>query len=440
MRSHHYQYLSGDSRFDVEMRSLEMCSRNDSRPSINGQTLHDCTVPVLYCTDKRPNETHLQLANNVRKRRARMDDPAMNATSAKFLRERVVVAPMVRGSELAFRMLLRHLYGPITCYSPMMTAETIQDTSETNLFRRDHLSDGDAPLVVQICGNDPRTLREACSTILKEYQHVSGIDFNLGCPQTCAEFGKYGAFLVENEPETALECVRTMKDTIQGTARLSCKIRLLEDLEQTINFAKKLEQAGCDCLAVHCRKRTAKFDGKADLNAGKQVVEALDIPVILNGADITSIEDVKAVLEQTGCTQVMVARPILANPYLFHPESPPPQEMASRYLQFVQKYPVVDHRYLHLHIRWFFRSDCQPPQENAFDPSNWKHRLWNFLHRPYLVQFEQWRDVVMLYCMLGGYDQPEDFKNLPVPTFQTIRAFGKVEQLKRKRKLQTVAS
>jgi len=39
----------------------------------------------------------------------------------------------------------------------------------------------DTPLVVQLCGHEPRVLQAACRTILERYTHVSGIDFNLGC-------------------------------------------------------------------------------------------------------------------------------------------------------------------------------------------------------------------------------------------------------------------
>ena len=44
-----------------------------------------------------------------------------------FLADHVVVAPMVRGSERAFRMWLRSLYGAngLTCYTPMLRADAL---------------------------------------------------------------------------------------------------------------------------------------------------------------------------------------------------------------------------------------------------------------------------------------------------------------------------
>lgn len=47
-------------------------------------------------------------------------------------------------------------------------------------------------LSFQFCGNDPQTLLEAG---LLAQDHCDAIDINLGCPQSVASRGHYGAFL-----------------------------------------------------------------------------------------------------------------------------------------------------------------------------------------------------------------------------------------------------
>ncbi len=63
---------------------------------------------------------------------------------------------------------------------------------------------------------------------------VDIIDLNLGCPQNIAKRGLYGAYLLEQE-EIALKVV---EKCVNMPKPFSVKIRVFEDEERTINFAK----------------------------------------------------------------------------------------------------------------------------------------------------------------------------------------------------------
>ena len=79
----------------------------------------------------------------------------------------LICAPMVRGSELAFRMMVRK-YGVKLCYSPMIKSELLVRgyTCEVALLET---CPEDRPLVVQLSGRDPHVLQEAVSIVLKKY-------------------------------------------------------------------------------------------------------------------------------------------------------------------------------------------------------------------------------------------------------------------------------
>lgn len=138
---------------------------------------------------------------------------------------------------------------------------------------------------------------------------------------------------------------------------VSCKIRVFPKLEDTLNYARMLEEAGCSLLAVHGRTRDEK-DGKkirADWSAIKAVKDALSIPVLANG-NIRHMDDVESLLKETGADGVLSAESLLENPALFagfrtadwivgreesHKDGQLDQaELLVEYLKFCEKYPV----------------------------------------------------------------------------------------------------
>lgn len=89
----------------------------------------------------------------------------------------VWLAPMVDGSELAFRMLCRK-HGATTAYTPMLRAEHVLNAPLPSPCPADR------PLVVQLCGNNPSILGDAVAALAAHYgKHLDGVDLNLGCPQ-----------------------------------------------------------------------------------------------------------------------------------------------------------------------------------------------------------------------------------------------------------------
>ncbi|RZC48479.1 hypothetical protein C5167_016905 [Papaver somniferum] len=223
---------------------------------------------------------------------------------------KLIVAPMVDNSELPFRMLCRK-YGATAAYTPMLHSRIF---TETEKYRTTEFTTckEDRPLFVQFCANNPDTLLEAAQVVAP---HCDYVDINLGCPQRIARRGYYGAFLMDNLP--------LVKSLVEKLAQnlpvpVSCKIRVFPKLEDTLAYARMLEDAGCALLAVHGRTRDEK-DGRkfrADWSAIKAVKDAVRIPVLANG-NIRHMEDVKNCLKDTGVDGVLSAETLLENPALF---------------------------------------------------------------------------------------------------------------------------
>ncbi|KAF5958790.1 hypothetical protein HYC85_006015 [Camellia sinensis] len=223
---------------------------------------------------------------------------------------KMIVAPMVDNSELPFRMLCRK-YGAQAAYTPMLHSRIF---TESEKYRSEEFTTckEDRPLFVQFCANDPDTLLKAARRVEPYCDYV---DINLGCPQHIARRGNYGAFLMDNLP-----LIKSLVEKLVFNLNVpvSCKIRIFPDLQDTINYARMLEDAGCSLLAVHGRTRDEK-DGKkfrADWSAIRAVRSAVRIPVLANG-NIRHIDDAENCLKETGADGVLSAESLLGNPALF---------------------------------------------------------------------------------------------------------------------------
>ncbi|KZV24960.1 tRNA-dihydrouridine(16/17) synthase [NAD(P)(+)]-like [Dorcoceras hygrometricum] len=262
---------------------------------------------------------------------------------------RLVVAPMVDNSELPFRLLCRK-YGAQAAYTPMLHSRIF---SENQKYRSEEFTTckEDRPLFVQFCANDPDILLEAARRVEPYCDYV---DINFGCPQRIARRGNYGAFLMDNLP-----LVRSLVEQLSKNLNVpvSCKIRIFPDLQDTINYAKMLEDAGCSLLAVHGRTREEK-DGKkfrANWDAIRAVRNAVRIPVLANG-NIRHVDDAWQCIKETGVEGILSAESLLENPALFggyrtaewvHENEENTEEgeldqgdLLVEYLKLCEKYPV----------------------------------------------------------------------------------------------------
>jgi nifR3 family TIM-barrel protein len=167
------------------------------------------------------------------------------------------------------------------------------------------------PLSVQVMGRDEELMAEAAEIV--ESAGADVVDINLGCPTSFAARGGVGAAMLK-DLDLLSRVLGAMREKVQG--RLSAKIRAgFDDDHRALDIARVVEDAGCDFLTVHPRKRTDQYRGVADWRIIRAIKDHVGIPVVGNG-DAWYASDFQRMRDETGCDAVMVGRPAIRNPWL----------------------------------------------------------------------------------------------------------------------------
>ena len=228
------------------------------------------------------------------------------------LSNNVMLAPMAGVSDLPWRNLCR-AWGAGYAVGEMLHSR--QDLMGTQKSRtRIVQAQEQAPVAVQLLGNDPAVMAQAAK--LQVAAGADVIDINMGCPakKVCQQAA--GSALLSNEGLVA-DILHAVVVAVPDTP-VTLKIRtgISPEHKNAITIARIAQDAGVAMLTVHGRTRTDRFMGAAEYDTIAAVASAVAIPVIANG-DIDSPEKAALVLAQTGAAGVMIGRAACGRPWLF---------------------------------------------------------------------------------------------------------------------------
>ena len=229
------------------------------------------------------------------------------------IKNKVVLAPMAGISNPTFIKICEgmNLGYAIT---ELISAEAISRENKKTLEMLNGIENINIPVAIQLFGSEPETIAKAAKLITDLYQNVL-IDINMGCPvPKVAVKNQAGSALLKN-PEKVGEIIKAVVEAVN--VPVTVKIRSGWDANSinAVEIAKIVEANGASAITVHARTRAQGYSGKADWNIIKNVVDAVNIPVIGNG-DVISCYDAKRMLDETGCSAVMIGRGLLGNPWL----------------------------------------------------------------------------------------------------------------------------
>lgn len=228
------------------------------------------------------------------------------------IKNRVVLAPMAGVCNSAFRRICKEM-GCGLIYAEMVSDKAISYGNKKTIDML-YMCEEERPIVQQIFGSDVDSFVKAAKYIEQEMK-PDIIDINMGCPvPKVAVRAQAGAALLK-DPNKIYEIVSAVVSAVSVPVSVKIRSGWDKDHINAVEVARVCEKAGASLITVHPRTRSEGYSGKADLSIIKDVVEAVHIPVIGNG-DIKSPEDAKKMLDETGCSAVMIGRGVLGNPWL----------------------------------------------------------------------------------------------------------------------------
>jgi len=218
---------------------------------------------------------------------------------------------MLAVSDIPFRTMCKELGAWMTS-TEMVSAKGIMRSSSRS-FRYAVFSPDEHPIAIQIVAANPD---DAAATI-RELAPLKpdAFDLNFGCPNERICCAGAGANLLEDLPR--------MGKLIEAAVRASdipvsvkTRIRGKSSTPALAHILQTVEQSGAAWITLHARARNTPYDIPADWCALREAVSRSSIPVVGNG-DIFSADDAFRMMDETGCSAVMVGRGCLGTPWIF---------------------------------------------------------------------------------------------------------------------------
>lgn len=232
----------------------------------------------------------------------------------------VLLAPMEDVTDASFRIVCKK-FGADMVYTEFIPSDgLIRDAAKA--IAKMKTSDDEAPIAIQIYGNDPDAMVEAAKMADNADQIAGGhgcdiIDINFGCPVNKIAGRGAGSGMMR-EPDKMVMITEQIVKAVSKPVTVKTRLGWDESSKIIVPLAERLQDAGISALTIHGRTRCQMYKGEADWTLIGQVKEnpRMHIPIIGNG-DINSPQKAGEAFGKYGVDGIMVGRASFGHPWIF---------------------------------------------------------------------------------------------------------------------------
>lgn len=226
-----------------------------------------------------------------------------------MLRNRAFLAPMAGITDAPMRALAER-FGAGLVVSEMIASNALA-TGHHEMVRKLGKS-GSLLHVVQLAGCEVQWLKRGAEIASAAGADI--LDINMGCPAKRVTNGYAGSALMR-VPDEALRLIEAVAAATPLPVTVKMRLGWDDDSLNAPAIASRAVDAGVQMITVHGRTRQQFYKGSARWDLVRSVVEAVPVPVVVNG-DIVDTDTAHEALRLSGAAAVMIGRGAQGRPWV----------------------------------------------------------------------------------------------------------------------------